>query len=50
MNGNDDLLDNILPAVIYGMLDPRHITGKDEPAEDSEKEGENESSEENNSR
>jgi len=48
MNGNDDLLEDILPMVIYGILDPRYITGKDVPEEDSEEVEEKESSEENN--
>ncbi len=47
MNGNDDLLDDILPMVIYGILDPRYITGKDGPEEVPEKEAEKDSDKEN---
>ena len=47
MNGNDDLLDDILPMVIHGILDPRYITGKDGPEEVPEKEAEKDSDKEN---
>ena len=47
MNGNDDLLDDILLMVIHGILDPRYITGKDGPEEVPEKEVEKDSDKEN---
>ena len=28
MNGKDDLLNDILPMVINGILDPEYLTGK----------------------
>ena len=28
MNGEDDLLNDILPMVIHGILDPEYLTGK----------------------
>lgn len=47
MNGNDDLLDDILPMIIHGILDPRYITGKDDPDKKPEEDEDGDSSEEN---
>ena len=43
MNGKDDLLEDILPMVISGILDPKYITGEDPPKEKPEKEKDNDS-------
>ena len=41
MNGKDDLLEDIFPMVISGILDPKHITGEDSSREKKEKEENN---------
>lgn len=33
MNGNGDTLDDILAMVVFGILDPKYLTGRDEPSE-----------------
>ncbi len=39
MNGGDDLLDDILPMVIYGILDSKDITGRKNAEIDRDREG-----------
>ena len=43
MNGKNDLLEDILPMVISGILDPKYITGEDSSKEKTEKEEDNDS-------
>jgi len=41
MNGDlDDLMDDLLPLVISGILDPRYITGRDEEKDPEKEDGE----------
>ena len=38
MNGEDDLLNDILPMVIYGILDPKYVKGKESGEDNGRKE------------
>jgi hypothetical protein len=33
MNGNGDPLDDILAMVVFGILDPKYLTGEEKPPE-----------------
>ena len=43
MNGKNDLLEDILPMVILGILDPKYITGEDSSKEETENKEDNDS-------
>ena len=49
MNGKNDLLNDILPMVIYGILDPKYVNGEeseeDKGREKDSEQGEKERSE-----
>ena len=47
MNGKDDLLNDILPMVIYRILDPKYISGEDEDEDKTGEENEKASNEDN---